>query len=314
MDLASSHHFLSATYVHPVLWPASALLAGFKVFFSLVLLQQLFASVRRGKLLSETIAEFWSPHEPIAERARLSLPQHGVGAVRPLLLSLRSIEFLTKEQREQLPGVLASIGPAALPVLTRHLHDAHENVRAVAVGAIGHLHTLESLPALVKLSRDRSEWVRQSLAEALGQIGGANWGLARRRRLLPPRAGRAGTLDRLGVLAQDAVAPGGRGRADRPGRRRPCAPPWPTRRRRCAARRRGAGPHRRDGGAGGRRFDRLAAATRTRGALPGGRVAGQGGRAAGSGGRALVGLSAGRQSLRAGGGGPDAGVAQGKGG
>lgn len=185
MDLASSHHFLSATYVHPVYWPASAMLGAFKVFFSLVLLQQLFASVRRGKLLSETIAEFWSPHEPIAERARLSLPQHGVGAVRPLLLSLRLIEFLTKEQREQIPRVLADIGPAALPVLTRHLHDAHENVRAVAVGAIGHLHTLESLPALVKLRRDRSDWVRQSLAEALGKIGGANWGQSRRRRLLP---------------------------------------------------------------------------------------------------------------------------------
>ena len=47
MDFASSHQFLSATYVHPIRWPASALLAGFKVFFSLVLLQQLFASVRR---------------------------------------------------------------------------------------------------------------------------------------------------------------------------------------------------------------------------------------------------------------------------
>ena len=150
LDLASSHHFLSATYVHPVYWPASALLGGFKVFFSLVLLQQLFASVRRGKLLSETIAEFWSPHEPIAERARLSLPQHGVGAVRPLLLSLRSIEFLTKEQREHLPGVIASIGPAALPILTHCLHDPYENVRAVAVGAVGCLHALEAIPALVE--------------------------------------------------------------------------------------------------------------------------------------------------------------------
>ncbi len=119
MDFASAHHFLSVTYVHPVQWPASALLAGFKVFFTLILLQQLFASVRRGKLLSETIAEFWSPHEPIAERARLSLPQHGVGAVRPLLQSLRSIEFLTKEQRDQNParlgghraGGLADPGP-----------------------------------------------------------------------------------------------------------------------------------------------------------------------------------------------------------
>ena len=194
MDLASSHHFLSATYVHPVYWPASAMLGAFKVFFSLVLLQQLFASVRRGKLLSETIAEFWSPHEPIAERARLSLPQHGVGAVRPLLLSLRSIEFLTKEQREQLPRVLADIGPAALPVLTRHLHDAYENVRAVAVGAIGHLHAQDALPALVKLRRDRSDWVRQSVAEALGKIGRRELGSVAASPVAAPRPGRAGRL------------------------------------------------------------------------------------------------------------------------
>ncbi len=206
MDFASSHQFLSATYVHPVRWPASALLAGFKVFFSLVLLQQLFASVRRGKVLSETIAEFWSPHEPIAERARLSLPQHGVGAVRPLLLSLRSIEFLTKEQRDQLPQVLADIGPAALPTLTAHLHDSHENVRAVAAGAVGCLHALDALPALVKLRRDRSEWVRESMVEALGRIGGASGGPMRRRRLL----GRAlGAPSRLmaWVIGRKAPAP-----------------------------------------------------------------------------------------------------------
>ena len=206
MDLASSHHFLSATYVHPVHWLSSGLLAGFKVFFSLVLLQQLFASMRRGKLLSETIAEFWSPHEPIAERARLSLPQHGVGAVRPLLLSLRSIEFLTKEQRDQIPRVLAGIGPAALPILTRHLHDVHENVRAVAVSAIGHLHTLEATPALVRLRNDQSEWVRQSLAETLGRIGGANWGVRRHRRLLGRALGAPARLFGW-VIGRKAPAP-----------------------------------------------------------------------------------------------------------
>ena len=198
MDLASSHHFLSVTYVHPVYWPASALLAGFKAFFTLVLLQQLFASVRRGKVLSETIAEFWSPHEPIAERARLSLPQHGVGAVRPLLLSLRSIEFLTKEQRDQIPRVVADIGPAALPILTRHLHDPHENVRAVAAGAIGWLHDLDAAPELVKLRRDASDWVRESMVEALGKIGGASRGTVRRRRFLGRALGVAAPADRAG--------------------------------------------------------------------------------------------------------------------
>ena len=99
-------------------------------------------------------------------------------------LSLRSIEFLTKEQRDQMPRVLADIGPAALPILIRHLHDSHENVRAVAAGAVGCLHALDALPALVKLRRDPSEWVRESMVEALGKIGGANWGPGRRRRLL----------------------------------------------------------------------------------------------------------------------------------
>ena len=184
MDVASEKNYLNTAYVHPVQWPAKAMLSAFKAFFTLVLLQQLFASMRRGKLLSETIAEFWSPHEPIAERARLSLPQHGIGAVRPLLLSLRSIEFLTKEQREQIPQVLADIGPAALPILTAHLHDSHENVRAIAAGAVGRLHAIEALPALVKMRRDPSEWVRESMVESLGRIGGASWGLARRRRLM----------------------------------------------------------------------------------------------------------------------------------
>lgn len=184
IDLASSQHFLNAAYVHPEHWPAKALLAAFKAFFTLVLLQQLFASMRRGKLLSETIAEFWSPHEPIAERARLSLPQHGVGAVRPLLLSLRSIEFLTKEQRDQIPRVVADIGPAALPILIRHLRDVHENVRAVAAGAIGCLHALDAAHELVTLRHDPSDWVRESMVEALGKIGGATAGVIRRRRFL----------------------------------------------------------------------------------------------------------------------------------
>ena len=101
----------------PAAGPASALLALFKSFFTLVLLQQIFASVRQGRLLAETIADFWSPHEPIHERARAALPQYGAGALGPLLVSLRSAEALTREQREQLPQILATIGPAAIPDL-----------------------------------------------------------------------------------------------------------------------------------------------------------------------------------------------------
>ena len=187
MDVASEKNYLTTAYVHPTQWPARAMLFVFKAFFTLILLQQLFASLRRGKLLSETIAEFWSPHEPIAERARLSLPQHGLGAVRPLLLSLRSIEFLTKEQREQIPQVLADVGPAALPILTAHLRDSHENVRAIAAGAVGRLHALDSLPALVKMRRDPSDWVRESMVEALGRIGGAELGLGSTKAIVGPR-------------------------------------------------------------------------------------------------------------------------------
>ncbi len=74
LDLAKSHHILGAPFIRPAAWPASALLAGFKVFFTFVLLHQIFASLRQGKLLAETIADFWSPHEPIHDRACSALP------------------------------------------------------------------------------------------------------------------------------------------------------------------------------------------------------------------------------------------------
>jgi HEAT repeat protein len=184
LDLANSYQFLHATYVRPVRWPASMLLLAFRTFFTLVLLQQIFASVRQGQLLAETIAEFWSPHEPIQARARGSLPQHGVGAVQPLLESLRAVEFMTKEQREQIPLILAQIGPGAVPILERHLHDGHEQVRAIAAAALGHLRALETLPTLVQLRADPSDWVRQSLVEALGTIGASDVNAARRKRFL----------------------------------------------------------------------------------------------------------------------------------
>jgi HEAT repeat protein len=186
MDLVNSYKILEATHVHPHHWASSVLLVGFKAFFMLVLLQQLFASLRWGKLLAETIAEFWSPHEPIHERARGSLPQHGVTAVRPLLVSLRSIEFLTKEQREQIPLIVAKIGPAAIPILVRHLDDPHESVRAISAAALGHLHAHDTVVALARLRHDASEWVRQSMVEALGHIGKPNGQAARQRRALYP--------------------------------------------------------------------------------------------------------------------------------
>ncbi len=182
LHIASSYNYVHATYVQQAQWPAATLLSLFKTFFTLVLLQQIFASVRRGRLLVETIADFWSPHPPIHERARVSLPQHGPGAVRPLLLSLRSVEVLTAEQRSYIPRIIADIGPSAIPVLTHHLLDPHDHVRGVAAAALGHLHALESVPELVRLGPDPSDWVRQALAESLGSIGSANAAASHRRR------------------------------------------------------------------------------------------------------------------------------------
>jgi HEAT repeat protein len=192
LDLASSHNLVRATYVRQAAWPALALLGAFKTLFTLVLLQQIFASVRQGQSLAETIADFWSPHEPIHERARSSLPHYGPGAVGPLLVSLRATASLTPEQREQLPLILAGIGPAALPALVRHLGDPHEHVRAVAVATLGHLHARDAAPLLVPLARDRGDLVRQAVAEALGEIAVAGPAPARTRRKLRRLAAAAG--------------------------------------------------------------------------------------------------------------------------
>jgi HEAT repeat protein len=180
LHIASSWKVAVVTYVVPVKWPASMLLVLFKSFFTLVLLQQVFASVRRGRLLSETITDFWSPHAPIHERARGSLAQYGPGAVRPLLRSLRLIEGVTVEQWADLPQVLADIGPVSVPMLRHHLHDPHESVRGVAATALGELHALEALPDLARLLEDPSERVRRDVVAALGVIAGPRAHAARR--------------------------------------------------------------------------------------------------------------------------------------
>jgi HEAT repeat protein len=170
LHVASSYNLFQLSYVEPKRWPASTLLTLFKSFFTLVLLQQVFASVRRGRLLAETITDFWSPHPPIYERARGTLLQYGPGAAQPLLQSVREVSALTTEQREHLPHVLADLGPAAVPSLRRRLQDPNEHVRGVAVAALGYLHALDTLPALEALMQDESEWVRICLVEALGDI------------------------------------------------------------------------------------------------------------------------------------------------
>ena len=172
LNLANTHRLVQVGVARPAAGPAVAVLTLFKSFFTLVLLQQIFASVRKGRLLGETIADFWSPHEPIHDRARAALPQYGAVALGPLLVSLRSAEALTREQREQLPLVLAAIGPAAIPDLIAHLGDPNEHVRSVAVATLGRLRAAKALPGMAGLAADPSDLVRLSLAEALGEFGG----------------------------------------------------------------------------------------------------------------------------------------------
>jgi HEAT repeat protein len=180
LNVAKSHHILGSESIRPARWPASMLAAAFKIFFTVVLLHQVFASLRHSKILTETIADFWSPHEPIHDRARNALPVFGIMAIDPLLRSLRSVSSLTKEQRDRLPYVMETMGPSIIPALIRHLRDSHEHVRAIAASALGRLHAMDSLDLLVSQARDPSEIVRQSVVEALGVLGGHASGAARK--------------------------------------------------------------------------------------------------------------------------------------
>ncbi len=175
LNLLDTQHLAHVVVPRPESEVAKAALGGFKTFLTVVLLQQIFASVRRGKVLAETIADFWSPHPPIHDRARASLPQYGAAALSPLLLSLGRVDSLTQEQRQQLPAVLATVGPAAVPHLLARLDDPNEHVRAVAASALGHLRAAATVTQVARLIDDPSELVRLSVAEALGEMGGRGW-------------------------------------------------------------------------------------------------------------------------------------------
>ena len=187
LNLAKSHHILGGEFVYQTGWPAKALLAGFKLFFTMVLLHQILASLRQGKLVAETISDFWSPHEPIHLRARNALPVFGIVAISPLLRSLNSISALTKEQRETLPLILETMGPSIIPALVRHLNDPNEHVRSVVVAGLGLLHSVESIASVAGLSQDPSPFVRQSVAAALGVLGKQGTVVTRKRRFLRSR-------------------------------------------------------------------------------------------------------------------------------
>ena len=171
LDLAKSHHILGAESVRPAAWPAATLSTAFKLFFTAVLLHQIFASLRQGKMLAETIADFWSPHEPIHDRARNALPVYGIVAIRPLLRSLHSVASLTKEQRDQLPLILETIGPSIIPALVRHLHDP-ARARARDLGLRTRATARHGFLAFAGHSlQDPSAIVRQSVVEAIGRLG-----------------------------------------------------------------------------------------------------------------------------------------------
>ncbi|WP_439621285.1 HEAT repeat domain-containing protein, partial [Gemmata sp.] len=190
LNVADSRRLVHTAFVQKALWPAAVLLAAFRSFFTLVLLQQVFASVRQGRILAETITDFWSPHEPIHDRARNALPQFGVAAISPLLLSLREMDSLTKEQRDRLPQVLAAIGPSTVPTLVEHLSDPHEHVRAVAAGTLGLLQAREATAEIAAAVGDASDLVRLSAAEALGRIAAAEVKAERARLVQRPRHSR----------------------------------------------------------------------------------------------------------------------------
>ena len=221
LDLAKSHHILGTAFVRPAAWPASMLLAGFKVFFTLVLLHQIFASLRQGKLLAETIADFWSPHEPIHDRACSALPIYGTVAIGPLLGSLRLVTSLTKEQRNEIPLILETIGPSIIPALVRHLRDPNDDVRAIVAAALGHLHAAGDG---TRVGRARQRPQRRGAAERRRGDGFPGQ-FQHRLRAHPARpwpAPRLAGAERSGGLSG--------GKSDRPPHRPPTRSSWPWRR------------------------------------------------------------------------------------
>src|SRR5262249_10875080 len=155
------------------LWPASMLLASFRLFFSFVLLQQLVSLVRHGRLLSESVQDLWSPYEPIQRRAAAHIEQQGPDAVPYVLASVEAIAPLTPAQLDMVPRVIAKIGPATVPLLTGNLNHPLADVRVVVVAALGHLKAWWALPELTALVEDTSADVRLALAEAVEGIASA---------------------------------------------------------------------------------------------------------------------------------------------
>lgn len=191
LDLFNKSGESRIAFVRPAAWQASVLLASFRLFFSFVLLQQVVSLVRHGRLLGESVLDLWSPYEPIQRRAADHLRQQGPDAVPVVLGSVELLSPLTAEQRELVPRVLAEIGPASVPILSNSLRHPNDDVRAVAIAALGHLQAWWALPELASAAEDGSMEVRVALATALEEIGGIGVPLIRKQwalgRASPPR-------------------------------------------------------------------------------------------------------------------------------
>src|SRR5262249_37925807 len=189
VDVANTYNYAHITYVRQGRWPASTLLMLFKLFMTMILVQQIIAAIRQYRVLGQTIEDFWNPHQRIHERASKALPLHGTGAVQPLLASIRPLEALSPEQRKEIPRIVADIGANTVPILVKFLDDPNEHLRAVAVRALGHLEAVDVLPHLKRINHDPSDWVRLSLADTLGLL--CDSGALRGKKILrlgqPPR-------------------------------------------------------------------------------------------------------------------------------
>lgn len=170
IDLANKTGGVGIGFVRPSAWPATALLVSFRLFFSFVLLQQLVSLVRHGRLLGESVQDLWSPYEPIQRRAAEHLKRQGPDAVAVVLAAIETVAPLTAEQRTMLPQVLAEIGPAAVPLLSRSLDHPSADVRAVSLATLGHLQAWWALPELNSATDDAAADVRLALAGALEDI------------------------------------------------------------------------------------------------------------------------------------------------
>ena len=186
LDLARKSYEVDMSYVKQVALPAKLMMTAFRMFFTLVLLQQLFDSLRQKRMVTEAVGDYWSPYEPVRERARQSLGRFGPGVIRPMLTAIGRSESLPRERRDELADVLCRMGPVAAPALRKCLQSRHAGTRAVAVSALGRLGDVRALRKATWLLKDANEYVRTEAAAAVGRVAAAAAAEAGRERRSDP--------------------------------------------------------------------------------------------------------------------------------